>query len=55
MPIDYSKEGKIAIFTLNRPQALNAIDPETSDQFVRAFKDFSDDENLWVGIITSAG
>jgi len=55
MPIDYSKEGKIATFTLNRPQALNAIDPETAEQFERAFTDFTDDENLWVGIITGAG
>jgi len=55
MSIDYSKEGKIAIFTLNRPQALNAIDPETAEQFVRAFTDFTDDEDLWAGIITGAG
>ncbi len=55
MSIDYSKEGKIATFTLNRPQALNAVDPETAEQFVRAFTDFTDDEDLWVGIITGAG
>jgi len=55
MSIDYSKEGKIATFTLNRPQALNAIDPETAEQFVRAFTDFTDDKDLWVGIITGAG
>ena len=55
MPIDYNKEGKIAIFTLNRPQALNAIDPETAEQFERAFTDFTNDEDLWVGIITGAG
>jgi enoyl-CoA hydratase/carnithine racemase len=25
MPIDYQKEGKIAIFTINRPEVLNDL------------------------------
>ena len=55
MPIDYQKEGKIAIFTLNRPEALNAIDPESAGELSRALIDFKDDDELWVGIITGAG
>lgn len=55
MPIDYKKEGKIAIFTLNRPEALNAIDPESLEELSRALIDFNDDEELRVGIITGAG
>ncbi len=55
MAIDYIKEGKIAIFTLNRPEALNAVDPESAEELSRAFVDFKDDSDLWVGIITGAG
>jgi len=55
MPIDYVKEGRIAIFTLNRPEALNAIDPESAEELSRAFVDFRDDNDLWVGIITGTG
>jgi E-phenylitaconyl-CoA hydratase len=55
MVIDYNKEGKIAIFTLNRPEALNAIDPESADELSKAFNDFKNDDDLLVGIITGAG
>ncbi len=55
MPIDYKKEGKIAIFTLNRPEAHNAIDPETNEALSKALLDFKNDDSLWVGIVTGAG
>ncbi len=55
MTIDYIKEGKIAVFTLNRPEALNAIDPKTAEELNRALVDFRDDDSLWVGIITGTG
>ena len=55
MAIDYIKEGKIAVFTLNRPEALNAVDPESAEELSRALVDFRDDDGLWVGIITGTG
>lgn len=55
MSIEYTKEGKIAIFTLNRPDALNAITPKMLQELSIALLDFKDDENLMVGVITGAG
>ena len=55
MPIDYKKEGKIAIITLNRPEAYNAMDQETAKELSQVLIDFKDDDSLWVGIITGAG
>jgi E-phenylitaconyl-CoA hydratase len=55
MLVDYKKEGKIALFTLNRPEVHNAIDPETYKELSDALHDFKDDDSLWVGIITGAG
>jgi enoyl-CoA hydratase/carnithine racemase len=55
MTVDYLKEGKIAIFTLNRPEALNAIDPESAEELSRALTDFRDDDDLLVGVITGTG
>lgn len=53
--IEYTKEGKIAIFTINRPEALGALNVEGMRQLHNALLDFRDDENLWVGIITGTG
>ena len=55
MAVDLIKEDRIAIITLNRPEALNAIDPEMAADLRRVFNDFKMDNSLWVGIITGAG
>ncbi len=55
MSVDYKKDGKIAIFTINRPEAHNAINPEVFEELSKAFIEFKDDDDLWVGIVTGAG
>lgn len=55
MPIDYQKEGKIAIFTINRPEVLNALSPDALWELTEALNDFKNNKDLWVGIITGAG
>ena len=53
--LDYTKEGRIATFTINRPDALNALNLQVNHELHKAMKDFRDDDALWVGIITGAG
>ena len=55
MAVNYEKEGKIAIFTINRPEAMNALNMETVRELLEAMVDFRDDPELWVGIVTGAG
>lgn len=55
MGILYEKRDKIAIITINRPNKLNAIDPQTNQAMVEAWEDFRADKNLWVAILTGAG
>ena len=55
MPIELAKEGRIAIITINRPEALNALSPDSLLELSNALVDFRDDKNLWVGIITGSG
>ncbi len=55
MLIDYKKEGKIAIFTIDRPEALNAMNMEALQELREVMVDFRDDPELWVGIITGTG
>jgi enoyl-CoA hydratase len=51
----YEKSGHIATVTINRPDAMNAITGEMSAAIDDAFDDFTEDENLWVMILTGAG
>jgi E-phenylitaconyl-CoA hydratase len=51
----YEQAGKIVTITINRPDAMNAIDPETHDALVQAWTRFRDDDGAWVAILTGAG
>ncbi len=53
--IEYSKENRIAIFRINRPDKMGVLNVEAMQQFTDALHDFRDDDNLWVGIITGTG
>jgi len=55
MAVNYEKSGRIAIFTINRPEAMNALNMETMGELRDAMTDFRDDPELWVGIVTGAG
>ena len=55
MSIDFTTEGKVAIFTINRPEAMNAMNPEVFKELSDVLLKFKDDDNLWVGILTGAG
>lgn len=55
MAVLFEKKKKIAIITINRPEAMNALDGETLDQLNKAWIDFRDDPDLWVAIVTGAG
>ncbi len=51
----YEKRDRIAYVTLNRPEARNAIDPETHALMVETWEDFRDDDEVDVAILTGAG
>jgi enoyl-CoA hydratase/carnithine racemase len=51
----YEKRDRIAYLTLNRPEAKNAIDPETHELLWRSWEDFRDDDSVHVAILTGTG
>ncbi|WP_322818728.1 enoyl-CoA hydratase-related protein [Tepidiforma sp.] len=53
--IRYEKREAIAVITIDREAALNAIDAKTSSEMYRAWCDFRDDDNLRVAILTGTG
>jgi len=55
MAVDYQKEGRIAIFTINRPEALNSVNVQTARELCGRMIEFRDDPELWVGIVTGIG
>ncbi|MCB2227593.1 MAG: enoyl-CoA hydratase/isomerase family protein [Desulfarculaceae bacterium] len=55
MELLYEKKEHIALFTLNRPEAFNAMSPDLFRQMHDACEDFAQDPQLWVGVFTGAG
>jgi len=51
----YDKRGRIAYVTINRPEAMNAINDEVRRGLAEAFDDFRRDPETWVAIVTGAG
>lgn len=55
MSIDFQVDGHIATIRINRPERMNAIDPNTIVELVNVFKEFNKDDSIWVGILTGTG
>jgi enoyl-CoA hydratase/carnithine racemase len=51
----YEKRNRIGYITLNRPEALNALDDELNDELWEAWRDLAEDDSLGVGILSGAG
>ena len=51
----YEKKNHIAVLTMNRPEAMNAMNAPMRKEMGEAFTDFRDDNDSWVLIITGAG
>ncbi len=51
----YEKKDHIAIVTMNRREALNAMDDDMMEELSDAWMDVRDDRNIRVAIITGAG
>jgi enoyl-CoA hydratase/carnithine racemase len=51
----YEKHGNYAIFTMNRPERLNALGGTMTEDLTDALADFTNDPNMRVGIVTGTG
>ena len=49
------QHGPVTLFTINRPQALNALNTQVLDELVEAFAAFEADPGQLCGVITGAG
>jgi crotonobetainyl-CoA hydratase len=55
--IDYrtERDGRVAVITINRPAAHNALDATAQNELHLAFDRFAADDAQWVAILTGAG
>jgi enoyl-CoA hydratase len=47
----YSAAGRIAVITLNRPEARNAVNGEVADGLEAAIDQFEADDDVWVAVL----
>lgn len=55
MALDIAVQDHVATLTLNRPEAMNSIDPEMRGQLHAAWKRIKEDDGIRVAILTGAG
>jgi len=53
--ITYSVEGSVAVITLNRPEAMNALTHKTHQELRQAITESDKDDNIRVIVLTGAG
>ncbi|MBM3925488.1 MAG: enoyl-CoA hydratase/isomerase family protein [SAR202 cluster bacterium] len=51
----YRREGPVAVITLNRPEALNAINRQLKEGLASALRRLDEDTEALVGIVTGSG
>jgi enoyl-CoA hydratase/carnithine racemase len=55
MSIDFERKGAVALVTINRPDAMNALDVEHDRALAEVWKKFEADATLLVAVLTGAG
>ena len=53
--IRYEKRDRVAVVTIDRPDAMNALTVEMLGALDAAFAEFEGDDDLWVAILTASG
>ena len=54
MTVDYELHGHVAVLTINRPNARNAVNTDVAQGMEAAIDQLEADDDAWVGIVTGA-
>lgn len=54
MTVDYELRGHVAVMTINRPEARNAVNTAVAQGLEAAIDRLEEDDDAWVGILTGA-
>ena len=53
--VTYERRGAAGVLTIDRPERRNAVDPNTADQLLEAYRGFEADDDARVLVLTGAG
>ena len=53
--LTYEQDGPVTLITIDRPERMNAIGPQTHRELVDAWQRFRDDDDAYVAVLTGAG
>ncbi len=53
--VDYEQRGHVAVLTINRPEARNAVNAEVASGIEEGIDRIEGDDEVWVGVLTGAG
>src|SRR3954449_2149806 len=53
--VDYEVQGRVAVLTLNRPEARNTVNGDVSKGMEAAIDRLEEDDDVWVAILTHNG
>ena len=51
--VTYEVRGRVALITLNRPEARNAVNGDVANGLEAAIDQMEDDDEVWVGILAA--
>jgi enoyl-CoA hydratase/carnithine racemase len=55
MAVDVERKDRVAVVTWNRPEVMNALDADATDELDGIFDDLARDRDVWVVVVTGAG
>ena len=53
--VDYEVRGRVALLTINRPEARNAVNGAVANGMEEAIDKLEADDEVWVGVVTGTG
>ena len=53
--VDYELQGRVAVITIRRPEARNAVNGEVAKGMEAAIDRLEDDPEVWVGVVAGEG
>jgi enoyl-CoA hydratase len=53
--VEYRQEGRVAVLTINRPEARNAVNGDVARGMEEAIDRLEGDEGVWIGVVAGEG